>query len=97
MSLSFFLSLLLSLSLTLSPLFLSFPLSLFHSFTHSSHSISPTHFLLTIIRRASSRIQIAKATAEGTLISDPYELTTDWETANFDVRHANRASDGSSW
>ena len=48
--------------------------------------------------RALSRIQIAKATSEGTLVSDPYELTTDWETANFDVRHATTATlDGSSW
>lgn len=38
-----------------------------------------------------------QATAEGTLVSDPYELQTDWETANFDVRHANKAADGSSW
>lgn len=48
--------------------------------------------------RAMSRIQIAKATCEGTLISEPYELATDWETANFDVRHATgSALDGSSW
>jgi 20S proteasome subunit beta 7 len=48
--------------------------------------------------RALSRIQIAKATAEGTLVSEPYELTTDWETANFDVRHSSAATlDGSSW
>jgi len=47
--------------------------------------------------RASNRIQIAKATIEGTLVSEPYELQADWETANFDVRHANGATDGSSW
>ena len=48
--------------------------------------------------RASSRIQIAKATAEGTLVSEPYELTTDWETANYDVRHPTASAlDGSSW
>lgn len=47
--------------------------------------------------RASNRIQIAKATAEGTLVSEPYELETDWETANFDVRHSVAVSDGSSW
>lgn len=48
--------------------------------------------------RASSRIQIAKATAEGTLVSEPYELATDWETANYDLRHASGvALDGSSW
>lgn len=47
--------------------------------------------------RASSRIQIAKATAEGIVISAPYELSSDWETANFDVRHGLAVSDGSSW
>ena len=47
--------------------------------------------------RASNRIQIAKATAAGTLVSEPYELTSDWETANFDARHATHTGDGSSW
>jgi 20S proteasome subunit beta 7 len=47
--------------------------------------------------RASNRIQIAKATQEGTMISEPYILATDWETANFDVRHPSRGMDGSSW
>ena len=47
--------------------------------------------------RASSRIQIAKASIEGTLVSEPFELTTDWETANFDVRHPAGQSDGSAW
>jgi len=47
--------------------------------------------------RASNRIQIAKATAAGILISEPYELATDWETANFDARHSTGVSDGSSW
>lgn len=48
--------------------------------------------------RASSRIQIAKASEDGTLVSEPYELTTDWETANYDVRHSTTiALDGSSW
>ena len=47
--------------------------------------------------RATYRIQIAKATSEGTLISDPYEISHDWETANYEVRHATTASDGSSW
>jgi len=47
--------------------------------------------------RASNRIQIAKATEEGTLISEPYELETDWETANFDKRHPSGMTDGSSW
>ena len=48
--------------------------------------------------RASNRIQIAKATSEGTLISEPYHISHDWETANFDLRHATSSSnDGSSW
>ena len=48
--------------------------------------------------RASNRIQIAKATAEGTMISEPYHISSDWETANFDVRHSSgAANDGSSW
>jgi len=47
--------------------------------------------------RASSRIQIAKATAAGTLISEPYQLTSDWETATYDARHATAGMDGSSW
>eukprot|EP00602_Paraphysomonas_sp_CaronLab_P003489 CAMPEP_0185024194 /NCGR_PEP_ID=MMETSP1103-20130426/7162_1 /TAXON_ID=36769 /ORGANISM="Paraphysomonas bandaiensis, Strain Caron Lab Isolate" /LENGTH=240 /DNA_ID=CAMNT_0027557095 /DNA_START=57 /DNA_END=779 /DNA_ORIENTATION=+ len=46
--------------------------------------------------RASNKIQIAKATADGTLISEPYELSTNWETATFDARHGG-APDGSSW
>ena len=47
--------------------------------------------------RASNRIQIAKATQEGTLVSEPYQISTDWETANYDVRHATTGNDGSSW
>lgn len=47
--------------------------------------------------RASSRIQIAKATAAGTLVSEPYQLVTDWETATYDARHATVGTDGSSW
>jgi 20S proteasome subunit beta 7 len=47
--------------------------------------------------RASNKIQIAKASADGTLVSEPYELTSDWETANFDLRHSSPAVDGSSW
>ena len=46
--------------------------------------------------KASNKIIIAKATAEGTLVSEPYELEHDWETANFDLRHGV-AADGSSW
>ncbi|KAJ1400729.1 20S proteasome beta subunit [Ochromonadaceae sp. CCMP2298] len=48
--------------------------------------------------RALNRIQIAKATSEGTLVSEPYQLETEWETANFDVRHSSAVTlDGSSW
>lgn len=45
--------------------------------------------------RASSRIQIAKATAEGTVVSEPYQLSHNWETANYEERHSR--TDGSSW
>jgi 20S proteasome subunit beta 7 len=48
--------------------------------------------------RASNKIQIAKATEEGTVVSPPYQISSDWETANYDVRHASKAvNDGSSW
>ena len=47
--------------------------------------------------RASCRIQIAKATATGTVVSEPYLLSSDWETANFDVRHGNPANFGTDW
>jgi 20S proteasome subunit beta 7 len=47
--------------------------------------------------RASNRIQIAKATAAGTLVSEPYELTHDWETATYDARHPSGLAEGSSW
>lgn len=46
--------------------------------------------------KASNRIILAKASAEGTLISEPYEITHEWETANFDIRHPVRG-DLSSW
>ena len=47
--------------------------------------------------KASYRIQIAKATEDETIVSEPYELSTEWETANFDARHPHGGSDGSSW
>jgi 20S proteasome subunit beta 7 len=48
--------------------------------------------------KASNRIQIAKATAQGTIVSEPYQISSDWETANYDLRHsAVAAVDGSSW
>ena len=46
--------------------------------------------------RASARIIISKATAEGTIVSEPFMVQTDFETANFDLRH-NVPTDGSSW
>lgn len=48
--------------------------------------------------RASNRIQIAKVNADGVLISEPYKISTQWETATYDSRHATKMSaDGSSW
>jgi len=48
--------------------------------------------------RASNRIQLAKATAAGTLISEPYVIASSWETASYDVRHPSAAlAEGSSW
>lgn len=46
--------------------------------------------------RASNRIQIAKATSDGVEISEPYEITHNWETATYDARH-QAITDGSSW
>lgn len=47
--------------------------------------------------RASCRIQIAKSTADGSLVSEPYQISSDWETATYDARHGNNGADGSSW
>lgn len=48
--------------------------------------------------RSSSRILVAKATAEGTEIMEPYEVGTDWNVANFDRDHnVPSGMDGSSW
>ena len=71
-----------------------------HSIKHPSGVVICVPIFYCVCRdcRASSRIQIAKATSEGTLVSEPYELTTDWETANYDVRHPTASAlDGSSW
>jgi len=46
--------------------------------------------------KASNRIMIAKASAEGTVVSEPFEISHDWETANYDARHPI-VTDGSSW
>jgi 20S proteasome subunit beta 7 len=48
--------------------------------------------------KASNRIQIAKASEDGCVVSEPYEVTHEWETATYDARHAVPAgADGSSW
>jgi len=48
--------------------------------------------------KAFYRIQLAKATNDGAVVvSEPYEITHNWETANFDVRHPYGGADGSSW
>ena len=52
--------------------------------------------------KAFYRIQIAKVTdpdedGNSVTISDPYDINTEWETANFDLRHPFNGSDGSSW
>ena len=46
--------------------------------------------------RASNRIMIAKASDDGNVVSEPYELSHEWETANYDKRHPYEG-DGSSW
>jgi 20S proteasome subunit beta 7 len=45
--------------------------------------------------RALNRIQIAKATAEGTLVSDPYTIDTSWDLAAFAQPKAGADTDGS--
>jgi len=48
--------------------------------------------------KAFYRIQLAKATSDGeVVISEPYDISTSWETATFDARHPYGGSDGSSW
>eukprot|EP01035_Chromulina_nebulosa_P016946 gene16946-22438_t len=47
--------------------------------------------------KASNRIIISKATIDGVFISEPYEITHNWETATYDARHPTSGSDGSSW
>ena len=63
---------------------------------HITYLLTHKHVHITYLHSHTSRTY-TQATAEGTLVSDPYELQTDWETANFDVRHANKGADGSSW
>lgn len=45
--------------------------------------------------RALNRIQVAKATKEGVLISEPYELETSWSLAAFAQPKAGADTDGS--
>eukprot|EP00815_Leptocylindrus_aporus_P004973 CAMPEP_0116055918 /NCGR_PEP_ID=MMETSP0322-20121206/3701_1 /TAXON_ID=163516 /ORGANISM="Leptocylindrus danicus var. apora, Strain B651" /LENGTH=235 /DNA_ID=CAMNT_0003539629 /DNA_START=172 /DNA_END=879 /DNA_ORIENTATION=+ len=44
--------------------------------------------------RASNRVQIAKATADGTLVSEPYEIETSWDAASFVSRKGGLDMDG---
>lgn len=44
--------------------------------------------------RALDRIQISKATNEGTLISEPYKIETDWSSASFVAPRAGQDGDG---
>ena len=41
--------------------------------------------------------QLAKATADGVLISDPYELETNWDSASFVLPKAGSANDDGGW
>lgn len=45
--------------------------------------------------RSLNRIQIAKATPEGTMVSDPYTVETSWSLASFAQPKAGRDTDGS--
>lgn len=48
--------------------------------------------------RASNKIIFAKANATGISIEEPIQISSDWETANYDVRHPSAITvDGSSW
>ena len=40
---------------------------------------------------------LAKATADGVLISDPYELETNWDSASFVLPKAGSANDDGGW
>ncbi|CAN0471913.1 unnamed protein product [Discosporangium mesarthrocarpum] len=45
--------------------------------------------------RALNRIQIAKATREGTAVSEPFTIETDWSLASFKEPNAGPNTDGS--
>lgn len=44
--------------------------------------------------RALNKIQIAKATADGTLVSEPYEIETSWDSASFVATKGQLEGDG---
>ena len=44
--------------------------------------------------RALDTVVLSKATAEGTLVSEPYKLETDWTSASFVVPKAGADGDG---
>ncbi len=46
--------------------------------------------------KASNHIILSKVTQDGSLVSEPYSLSHDWETANYDLRHPS-VGDSSSW
>ena len=47
--------------------------------------------------RALNRVQLAKATADGVLISPPYELETNWDSASFVLPKAGSSNDDGGW
>ena len=44
--------------------------------------------------RALNKVQVAKATAEGTVVSDPYTISTNWSSASFMENAGNLQGDG---
>mmetsp|Transcript_24835 Transcript_24835/g.44158 ORF Transcript_24835/g.44158 Transcript_24835/m.44158 type:complete len:250 (-) Transcript_24835:115-864(-) len=44
--------------------------------------------------RALNKVQVAKATAEGTMVSDPYTISTNWSSASFMQNAGNLQGDG---
>lgn len=44
--------------------------------------------------RASNKIQVATATEQGVTISEPYDISHNWDIATFDVRHTTVATGG---
>ena len=50
-----------------------------------------------LLRSAIPNWFLAKATADGVLISDPYELETNWDSASFVLPKAGSANDDGGW